>query len=193
MRKITRAVAFEPDGWTDQRRAEVTKLFDSLAADWNTRDVPGREAPLVDALDRGLAAAPLASRALAVDIGAGTGIYDSIIAEAFGIFASVDMSAQMLAGASAGSALRIQADASVLPFADGSVDALILQNCFLFPAEAARVVAQDGVIIWVNSRGTGTPIHLLANEVDEALPGDWQGVSSMAGWGTWSVHWPDRA
>jgi hypothetical protein len=44
-------------------------------------------------------------------------------------------------------------------------------------------------VVWVNSRGTGTPIHLLASEVDAALPGAWTGVASTAGWGTWSVHW----
>ena len=59
---------------------------------------------------------------------------------------------------------------------------------FLFPAEVDRVLAPEGVVVWVNSRGSETPIHLTADEVDRALPGHWDGVASRAGWGTWSVH-----
>jgi len=51
------------------------------------------------------------------------------------------------------------------------------------------VLASTGVLVWVNSRGTGTPIHLPADDVDRALGGGWDGVASAAGWGTWSVHW----
>ncbi|MGN6694692.1 MAG: hypothetical protein ACTHN0_10995, partial [Aquihabitans sp.] len=42
MRAVTRAVAFDPDGWTAERQAEVVALFDSLAPEWTSRDVPGR-------------------------------------------------------------------------------------------------------------------------------------------------------
>jgi hypothetical protein len=88
-----------------------------------------------------------------------------------------------------GPALPVQADGSRLPLADGALGALILVNMFLFPAEVDRVLAPPGVVVWVNSRGPETPIHLTADEVDRALPGSWDGVSSQAGWGTWSVHW----
>ena len=64
---------------------------------------------------------------------------------------------------------------------------------FLFPAEVERVVAPHGVVVWVNSRGPETPIHLTAHEVDEALGHGWDGVASQAGWGTWSVHWRTAA
>ena len=59
----------------------------------------------------------------------------------------------------------------------------------VYPAEVDRVLGTDGVVVWINSRGSDTPIHLTAAEVDEALPGTWAGVASRAGWGTWSVHW----
>jgi len=85
--------------------------------------------------------------------------------------------------------MRVQGDASRLPTPDGAVDVLVLANAFLFPAEVERALSPTGVVVWVNSRGTGTPIHLLATEVDAALPGEWAGVASTAGWGTWSVHW----
>ena len=199
MRHVTRAVAFEPDGWTPERRDQVVALFDSLADEWTTRDVPGREKPVLDALDRGLAAADTAARdggaiggigrRLAIDVGAAVGHYSAAVAERFDTALSVDISAEMLRRAPAAAALRVQADASRLPVPDGSVDALVLVNCFLFPNEVPRVVAPSGVIVWVNSRGADTPIHLTTEEVDQALPGNWDAVKSATGWGTWSVHW----
>ena len=126
---------------------------------------------------------------LALDIGAGNGLHSRFLAPHFGTLASVDLSMEMLRRAPAGPASRVCGDASRLPVADGSIDALVLCNCFLFPAEVARVLSPSGVLAWINSRGTGTPIHLPADEVDAALPGAWEGVASTAGWGTWSVHW----
>ena len=188
MRQVTRAVAFEPDGWTPERQQQVQELFDGLAEEWNTRDVPGREAPLLDAFERGLDAAPELAHHLAVELGAGTGLFSRELAARFPEVVAVDIAYEMLRRAPEGPAHRVQGDGSVLPFADGSVDALVLVNMFLFPAEVERVVAPDGVVVWVNSRGTETPIHLTAHEVDEALGGRWDGVASEAGWGTWSVH-----
>ncbi|MBX3285488.1 MAG: class I SAM-dependent methyltransferase [Acidimicrobiales bacterium] len=192
MRTVTRAAAFDPDGWTPEVRSRVADLFDSLADEWSSRDVPGREAPVVDALDRGLAAAPPAHRRVGLDIGAGNGLHTRYLAPHLPVLASIDLSLEMLVRAPAEPAHRVQADASILPVADASVDVLVLCNAFLFPAEADRVLSPEGVVVWVNSRGAGTPIHLLASEVDEALPGPWDGVASTAGWGTWSVHWRRR-
>ena len=64
-------------------------------------------------------------------------------------------------------------------------DAVVLINCFLFPAEVARILAPDGVVLWVNSSGAETPIHLAPDEVVAALPGRWEGVRSGAGIGIW--------
>ncbi len=189
MRAVTRAVAFDPDGWTPARRAEVMALFDGLADDWSSRDIAGREAPLLDALDRGIGAAPPATRRVALDVGAGNGLHTRHLAPQFEVLVSVDLSHEMLRHAPVGPAARVQGDASRLPVPDASVDVLVLANAFLFPDEVPRVLAPSGVVVWVNSRGTGTPIHLLAAEVDAALPGRWSGVASTAGWGTWSVHW----
>jgi ubiquinone/menaquinone biosynthesis C-methylase UbiE len=189
MRQVTRAVAFEPDGWTSERRAQVQELFDGLADQWNTRDVPGREAPVLDALRRGLDAAPELDHHLALELGAGTGLFSRELAARFPEVVALDLAYEMLRRAPAGPAHRVQADAHHLPVADGSVDALVLVNMFLFPAEVERVLAPHGALVWVNSRGADTPIHLTADEVDAALPGEWGGVASSAGHGTWSVHW----
>lgn len=189
MRQVTRAVAYEPDGWTSERQQQVQELFDGLADEWNTRDVPGREAPLLDAFERGLDAAPDLAHHLAVELGAGTGLFSRELAARFPEVVAVDIAYEMLRRAPAGPAHRVQGDGSVLPFADGSVDALVLVNMFLFPSEVERVLAPHGALVWVNSRGADTPIHLTAEEVDGCLPGEWAGVASTAGHGTWSVHW----
>lgn len=188
MRAVTRAVAFDPEGWTAERQAEVVALFDSLAPEWTSRDKPGRELPILDALDRGLAALAPQALARAVELGGGTGLYSAAMAERFATLITLDLSWEMIRLVPGGPAIPVQGDGSQLPFEDAAVDALVLVNMFLFPAEADRVLAPDGVVVWVNSRGPETPIHLTADEVDQALPGRWDGVASRAGWGTWSVH-----
>ena len=82
---------------------------------------------------------------------------------------------------------RILADAAALPIESGSIDVLVLVNMILFPVEADRVLSPEGSIVWVNTFGENTPIHLTADEVDRALPGDWVTTHSRAGTGTWAV------
>ena len=48
---------------------------------------------------------------------------------------------------------RVLADGARLPLADGAASAVVLVNCFLFPAEVDRVLGPDGVVVWVNSSG----------------------------------------
>jgi hypothetical protein len=64
---------------------------------------------------------------------------------------------------------------------------VVLVNCFLFPQEVVRVLSPGGVVVWVNSSGTNTPIHLPCDDVLAALPGRWAGVQSQAGVGIWCV------
>lgn len=189
MRRVTQQIAFEPDGWSDERRHKVAEVFDSLAEGWPHDDFPGVEAPLTDAFERGLAEAPTVSRRWVLDLGGGNGRATRSIVARFPDTMLADLSAEMLAHMPAGIAPRIQADASRLPFADHTIDLMVLANMFLFPAEADRVLSESGLIIWVNSFGPNTPIHLSAEEVDRALGDGWQGVASTAGVGTWSVHW----
>ncbi len=60
-----------------------------------------------------------------------------------------------------------------------------LVNMFLFPAEISRVLADDGVLLWVSTNGEQTPIYLPPEDVLRALPATWEGVTARAGWGTW--------
>jgi hypothetical protein len=93
----------------------------------------------------------------------------------------------MLRLAPAGVGYRLLADGARLPLAAGSADAVVLVNCFLFPQEVVRVLSPGGVVVWVNSSGTNTPIHLPCDDVLAALPGRWAGVQSQAGVGIWCV------
>lgn len=181
MRVVTREAAFDPSSWTADRKAEVAALFDGLAPEWNTRDFPGRDKPLHDAIERG---GPFPTGPC-VEVGAGTGLATPVIEAAFGPVLAVELSWEMSRLARAG--LRLLADGSCLPVADGSVAAIVLQNMFLFPGEVDRVLRPDGVLVWVNSRGEDTPIHLPATDVQAALGDGWDGVASRAGWGTWAV------
>ena len=189
MRKVTRQVAFEPQGWTADRRAEVGELFSGLAPDWRSRIEPGRHDALRDALARGFEGFDRSPLTCA-EVGSGTGDSTPILAEWIGPdarLASFDLALPMLALADAAIAPRVQADASTMPLGDGSVDLVVLVNMLLFPAEVARVLRADGRLLWVNTSGDRTPIHLPADDVAAALPGTWSGVASAAGQGTWCV------
>jgi SAM-dependent methyltransferase len=180
MRKVTRQVAFEPGGWTPERAAKVGALFDDLAGEWHTRDHPHRLEPLADAFDRG---GPL-PEGLCLEIGSGTGLATPWLAERRRPVVAVDLSWEMLRRAPG---TKVRADASRLPFGDGEAALVVLINMLLFPSETDRVLRSDGAVVWVNTSGDRTPIHLSADDVVAALPGSWEAVASAAGWGTWAV------
>lgn len=182
MRKVTRQVAFDPGAWTKERAAKVAELFDGLAPDWHTRMTPERDRVLVDALDRG---GPFPDGPV-LEAGAGTGLFTPTIAARLPRVVAFDLSFEMLSRAPQ-AAPKCQADASRLPFPSATFAVVVLVNMLLFPEETARVLRPDGAVVWVNTVGEGTPIHLAAGEVAEALPGSWTGVHAGAGWGTWAV------
>ena len=181
-----RAAGLAPGGWTTTLRSEVAGFFDSLAAEWHTRATPERFAVVTDALSRGLE--PWGIReGLAVEIGSGIGIYSTLIASRFAHVLAVDLSLPMLQRAPSGPAHRVQADAERLPVRDASATAVVLINAFLFPTEVDRVLSRAGVLVWVNSSGEQTPIHLSPDDLLAALPGAWSAIASQAGQGMWCV------
>jgi SAM-dependent methyltransferase len=185
MRVVTRESATDPSSWTAERRADTRQRFDELAIDWDARFAghPGHYAPLVDALTRG---GPVRF-GTALDLGSGTGLQTPVLAERFERVVAMDLSFAMLERAPATMAPRVQADGAQLPVRSGSVDAAVLVNALLFPAELNRVLAHSGVLVWVSSIGADTPIHLPADEVLAALGPGWVGVESEAGPGTWAT------
>lgn len=183
MRRVTREVAFNPGGWTPQRAMSVRDLFDQLAPEWHTRDRPDRLVPIVDAFDRG---GTFIIEGLAVELGSGTGIGTPTIAAQLPRLVAVDLSMEMLRLAP-DLVPRIRGDGARLPFADRTVDTLLLVNMLLFPFEVDRVLGDRGALVWVSTAGPNTPIYLSPEEVDEALVGEWEIIASEAGRGTWCV------
>jgi ubiquinone/menaquinone biosynthesis C-methylase UbiE len=181
-----RAAGLDPGGWTDDLRQQVAGFFDSLAGEWHTRTSPQRTAVVADALGRGLGV-PRRGAGVAVEVGSGIGAYSALLAERFEIVVAIDLSLPMLALSPARPAHRVQADSAALPLGDRSAAAVVLINMFLFPAEVDRVLARDGVLLWVNSSGEQTPIYLSADDLLAALPGEWRGTAGRAGEGHWCV------
>ena len=186
MREVTEQVA-QRGIWNSGLLAEVRDLFDSLAPGWTaTRDHPARNAPLLDALDRG----GVEGRTV-VELGAGTCISSRALVGRFDCYLAADLSPVMLAHAVDGAPPLLCTDASRLPLADGVVDVFILQNMLLFPAEVDRCLASGGALVWVNSRGPETPIHLSTPDVLASLEAasgpSWRALASTVGEATWAV------
>ena len=74
-----------------------------------------------------------------------------------------------------------------MPFADDRFDGILLVNMLLFPTEMDRVLAPGGTLLWVNTLGDKTPIHLSGPELLAALPGEWSGLTARAGSGFWAA------
>jgi len=185
MRAVTRAVA-AGEAWTPDLARRVRSTFDVLAGEWHTRLNPYRLEGLADAFARGW---PDQAGGVCLELGSGTGFATPWLTERFPVVLAMDLSREMLARAPADAGFRVQADASRLPLRDGSVDAAVLVNMLLFAEEITRVLAPSGRVVWVNSSGEETPIHLPSEEVHAALPGAWDGVASRAGNATWAVLW----
>jgi len=190
MREVTELVAGSGPGagtWDGSLVDEVRTLFDSLAPDWTaTRDHPTRNAPVLDALERGSV-----SGRTVLELGAGTCISARDLVGRFDRFMAADLSWGMLSHAVDGAPPLVCTDGSALPLADGVLDVLILQNMFLFAAEVDRCLAPDGCVVWVNSRGPETPIHLSCEAVVAALEAatgcGWRAITSTVGEATWAV------
>jgi SAM-dependent methyltransferase len=184
MRIMTRrAAGLVQPPWDEGARREVAAYFDGLAPEWHTRTSPERDAVVADALERG----DVAGGGLALEVGSGIGAYSGLLASRYRDVLALEIAAEMLARAPARPAHRVLADAAQLPVGDRRADAVVLVNAFLFPAEVDRVLAADGLVVWVNSSGATTPIHLRPDQVAAALPGAWSGTSSTAGAGVWCV------
>jgi ubiquinone/menaquinone biosynthesis C-methylase UbiE len=133
------------------------------------------------------------SPGLCLEVGSGTGVAAKLLVERFERVVAVDLSMEMLRRAPSGPAQRVRADGARLPLRDHSVQALVLVNAFLFPAEVDRVLAPDSALVWVSSNADQTPIYLSAADVADALPGSWSGRAADAGWGSWCVLARDHA
>lgn len=195
MRQVTRQVAFE-GGWSASRARKVADLFDGMASEWDApRSGLVRTAPIRDALARG----GLLGRGRWLELGAGTGVGTRILGPAMtrsgGSVIALDLALEMLLRSPSRAAPLVQGDASGLPFPDGVFDGAAMVNMLLFPAEIDRVVtANGGQLVWINTSGDRTPIHLSPEDFLAALPGGrghssagWSAVWARSGTGFWVV------
>ncbi|MET7694030.1 class I SAM-dependent methyltransferase [Streptomyces sp. NPDC005483] len=182
-RAFARDLAAGRRPWTAEAAAFITDQFDQLAADWDATRATGRDDPVRDAIDRGgpLPAGPC------LELGSGTGLFTPLLTAAFPTVISLDLSEQMLRQAAGRSPRRVRADASELPLPDASVAAVAAIDMLLFPTETARVLAPEGVLLWINQLGEDGPLYLPADDVAAALPGSWQATEAAAGWGSWAI------
>ncbi len=180
MRMMTRAKAFG-ESWQPSDSARVQEIFDAMAASWSETHVdPVKAAPVEDALTRG----DLPLDGAWLEVGSGTGAGARILSGRVGSLVCSDLAAEMLRHAP-DVAPRVRADASRLPFPNQSFDAILLINMLLFPSEVDRLLRPDGTVLWVNTLGDQTPIHLPPFDVLDALPGAWTGLTARAGTGFW--------
>ncbi|MGH2970987.1 MAG: class I SAM-dependent methyltransferase [Gaiellaceae bacterium] len=167
-RKVTDAVVRRPWTWRFFRR-RMQGLFDDLAPTWETRLGPHHLLALREAVDS------LEPRHV-LDAGTGTGKAAIALAEWFpdADVVGIDLSPAMVAEAerqAAGRARFQVADASSLPFQDGSFDLVVLMNAIPFFDELARVTAPGGIVVSSFSRGPETPIYVSEERLRRGLAG----------------------
>lgn len=160
-RVTTNAVVARPGLWPAFRWL-MREQFDHLAPSWDAMRRPDAFAPL----ERGLEALPEPPERV-LDLGTGTGAAAFMAARRFpgAEVVGVDLAEAMLAQARANTppelAPRIRfeaADASQLPFAEGSFELVMLANMIPFFDELARVVSRGGHLLFSFSGGPETPI-----------------------------------
>ena len=161
-RLVTDVVVRQPLLWR-LLRGRLRRMFDAISPTWETRIGPHH----LGALE--LALAELDPPARILDLGTGTGVAARALAARFPDAEVVvaDLSEGMLAQARAllpeelDGRVRFEvADASALPFPDGSFELVTLMNMIPFFDELARVTAPGGAVVVSFSRGAETPIYV---------------------------------
>lgn len=152
-------------------RPFVRRQFDSLAPVWDSMRLEDTFTPYEAALDR-LPESP----ARVLDVGTGTGAGAIILARRFpgASVVGVDLSDAMLAEARRNTPAELdvtyqRADASALPFPDGSFDLVAHANMIPFFDEVARVVAPGGHALFAFSSGAETPIYVPLEHLRQEL------------------------
>jgi ubiquinone/menaquinone biosynthesis C-methylase UbiE len=171
-RLVTNATIRSPLLWRVFRPL-VRWQFDAIAPVWDTKRMEDTFAPFEAALQ---AVEPSPRRVL--DLGTGTGEGAFAVARRFSEAEVVggDLAERMLVEARRktpsefGSRVRFErADASALPYPDGSFELVTHSNMIPFFDEVARVVAPGGHALFAFSSGPTTPIYVPAERLREEL------------------------
>jgi ubiquinone/menaquinone biosynthesis C-methylase UbiE len=166
-------------------RSPVKRFWDRTAASWDVNETPNRTQALQAALD----AAGEPQRIL--EIGTGTGSGAAILKARFPAahVTGVDLSPEMvrIAQAKVPGVTFEPADASRLPFPDGSFDLVAQNNVPVYFNEVARVLAPGGRLLVTSTFGPATPYYTPHNVLrrrlqklgfgdlrsEQSPPGDW--------------------
>lgn len=160
-RFTTRTVVARPWLWR-LLRPLMRLQFERLAPVWDRRRGPESLPPLTSALEM------IEPPRRVLDLGTGTGQGARAIAKRFpeAEVIGVDLApamveeAQKLLEPELADRVRYQAaDASRLPFEDGSFDLVVLLNMIPFFQELVRVTAPGGSLLFAYSSGPETPIY----------------------------------
>ena len=183
-RTLSGLVAYAPWLW-GVIRGPVTRFWDRTARSWDANESPNRTQSLLAAVES------VGDPKRILEIGAGTGSGAAILKAKFpgAVITGVDLSPEMVRIAQA----KVQgvtfepADASRLPFADGSFDLVTQNNVPVYFNEIARVLAPGGRVLITSTFGPATPYYtphkLLQRRFgklgftdmrsEQAPPGDW--------------------
>jgi SAM-dependent methyltransferase len=177
--------------WTPELAKFTTQVFDAMAENWVDERGGYRAAPLVDALDRGCPT----SIGRCLEIGSGTGVLTPYLQELWDDIVCVDLLLEMMSRRRMGR--QVQADASRLPFPEGSFDAIVIGDAPLFATEMVRVLSTRGTLVWSNALGLGAPYYVPTVDLWDALVraaphSKWSAVESEALWGSWVVFGRSR-
>jgi ubiquinone/menaquinone biosynthesis C-methylase UbiE len=154
-------------------RPLMRKQFDAIASNWDTMRSPMHLAPFEAAL---AAIDPPPARAL--DLGTGTGEGAFAIARRFpqADVVGMDLADRMLEEArrktppDLASRVRFErADASAMPYGDGSFELVAHANMIPFFDELARVLAPGGWVLFAFSGGAETPIYVADTRLRDEL------------------------
>jgi ubiquinone/menaquinone biosynthesis C-methylase UbiE len=166
-------------------RGIVQRFWNRMAGAWDANESPMRTQALKAALD------DVGSPARILEIGSGTGSGAAILKARFpsAEVTGVDLSPEMvrIAQAKVPGVTFEPADASRLPFGDGSFDLVAQNNVPVYFSELARVTAPSGRILITSTFGPNTPYYTPHSVLrrrfgrlgfadlrsEQALPGDW--------------------
>jgi ubiquinone/menaquinone biosynthesis C-methylase UbiE len=171
-RLATNAAVRNPRVWR-YFRPLVRRQFDALAPVWESM----RMEDSLASYEAGLEALP-AAPVRALDLGTGTGAGAVAIARRFpeADVVGADLSGDMLDEARRrlpdelrGRITFERADASALPFADGSFQLVAHANMIPFFDELARVLAPGGHALFAFSSGPTTPIYVPFEKLKDEL------------------------
>jgi ubiquinone/menaquinone biosynthesis C-methylase UbiE len=154
-------------------RPLVRRQFDALASVWDSMRLEDTLAPY----EAALGALDTAPRRI-LDLGTGTGAGALSLAQRFPAaeIVGVDLSDAMLEQARRNTPEELRdrvsfqrADASALPFGDGSFDLASHANMIPFFDEVARVLVPGGYALFAFSSGAGTPIYVPIERLRKEL------------------------